>query len=65
MNLKELYKESFSIEEIVSLINAYAITVNCMGEDVRFIIKLDSLMDALEEKTEEESAEWNEFKESR
>ena len=55
MTLKEMYKENFSTEELVSLINAYAITVNCMGDDVRFIIKLETLMDALEEKTIEEN----------
>ena len=55
MTLKEMYKENFSTEELVSLINAYAITVNCMGEDVRFIIKLDTLIDALEEKAIEEN----------
>ena len=55
MALKEIYKENFSIDEIVSLINAYAITVNCMGEDVRFIIKLDTLIDVLEEKAIEEN----------
>ena len=55
MDFKKFYKENFSIEELVSLINAYAITVNCMGEDVRFIIKLDTLMDALEEKLEKTS----------
>ena len=58
MTLKEMYKENFSTEELVSLINAYAITVNCMGEDVRFIIKLDTLIDALEEKAMEEN--WKE-----
>jgi hypothetical protein len=55
MNLKDIYKENFSTEELVSLINAYAITVNCIGEDVRFISKLDTLMDALEEKVGEEN----------
>ena len=55
MTLKEMYKENFSTEELVSLINAYATTVNCMGEDVRFIIKLDTLIDALEEKVAEEN----------
>ena len=53
-SFEDIYMENFSTEELVSLINAYAITVNCMGDDVRFIIKLETLMDALEEKTIED-----------
>ena len=52
MDLRELYKEKFSIDEIVSLINAYAIIVNNFnGDDI--MCKLECLMDALEEKAEE------------
>ena len=54
VNLKEVYKENFSIEEIVSLIKAYTIMVNDYGADF-FGCKLDNLMDALEEKTIEEN----------
>ena len=65
MNLKDIYMECFTIEEIISLINSYSIIVNAMGDDVRFIPKLDYLMEALQEKIEENPSGWVEFKEER
>ena len=55
MDLRELYKENFSVNEIISLINAYATMINEIGPDSDFICKLDNLMDALEEKVIEEN----------
>lgn len=55
MNLKDIYKENFSIDEIVSLINAYAKIINDLGNGVDFVCTLDNLMDALEEKVIEEN----------
>ena len=55
MTLKEIYKENFSIDEIVSLINAYATIINDIGDGTDFVCKLDNLMNALEEKTIEEN----------
>ena len=55
MNLKDIYMECFTIEEIISLINSYSIIVNEIGPDSDFICKLDNLMDALKEKTIEEN----------
>ena len=54
MTLKEMYKENFSTEEIVSLINAYARIINELGNGVDFVCTLDNLMDALEEKAIDE-----------
>lgn len=54
MTLKDIYKENFSISEIVSLINAYATIINDIGDGADFVCKLDNLMNALEEKTIEE-----------
>ena len=54
MSLKDIYTEIFSLEEIVSLINAYAAIVNTIGPDEDFICKLDTLMDVLKEKSENE-----------
>ena len=55
MALKEIYKENFSIDEIVSLINAYATIINDIGDGTDFVCKVDNLMNALEEKTIEEN----------
>ena len=51
MTLKEMYKENFSTEELVSLINAYATMVNNYSDD-NVMEKLNCLMDVLEEKLE-------------
>ena len=55
MDLRELYKENFSVNEIISLINAYATIINDIGDGTDFVCKLDNLMNALEEKTIEEN----------
>lgn len=54
MDLRELYKENFSVNEIVSLINAYATMVNNYSDD-DIMCKLNCLMDVLEEKLEKTS----------
>ena len=51
MDLRELYKENFSVNEIISLINAYATIVNNYSDD-NVMEKLNCLMDVLEEKLE-------------
>ncbi len=54
MSLMDIYMECFTIDEIIALINAYATMVNDIGPDSDFICKLDNLMDALKEKSENE-----------
>jgi hypothetical protein len=54
MDLRELYKENFSVNEIISLINAYATMVNNYSDD-DIMCKLNCLMDVLEEKSEKTS----------
>lgn len=54
MDLRELYKENFSVNEIISLINAYATMVNNYSDD-DIMCKLNCLMDVLEEKLEKTS----------
>ena len=51
MDLRKLYKENFSVNEIISLINAYATMVNNYSDD-DIMCKLNCLMDVLEEKLE-------------
>ena len=53
MSLMDIYTENFTTNEIIALINAYATMVNDIGPDYRLIRKLDTLMEALEEKIEE------------
>ena len=55
MSLREIYKENFTTNEIIALINAYATMVNDIGPDYRLIRKLDTLMEVLEEKVVEEN----------
>ena len=52
MGLMDIYTECFTIDEIIALINAYTAIVNNVGPDYRFIRKLDTLMEALEERME-------------
>ena len=54
MDLRKLYKENFSVNEIISLINAYATMVNNYSDD-DIMCKLNCLMDVLEEKLEKTS----------
>ena len=54
MDLRKLYKENFSVNEIISLINAYATMVNNYSDD-DIMCKLNCLMDVLEEKLEKSS----------
>ena len=54
MSLMDIYMECFTIDEIIALINAYATMVNDIGPDYRLIRKLDTLMEALEERMENE-----------
>ena len=54
MDLRKLYKENFSVNEIMSLINAYATMVNNYSDD-NVMDKLNCLMDVLEEKLEKPS----------
>ena len=54
MDLRELYKENFSVNEIISLINAYATMVNNYSDD-DIMCKLNCLIDVLEEKLEKTS----------
>ena len=51
MDLRKLYKENFSVNEIISLINAYATMANNYSDD-NVMEKLNCLMDVLEEKLE-------------
>ncbi len=44
--------EYFTIDEIIALINAYALMLNTIGPDSDFMCKLDNLMDALKEMEE-------------
>ena len=52
MDLRDIYIECFTIDELISLINAYSTIINTIGPDEGFICKLDHLMNALKEREE-------------
>ena len=53
MDLKEFYKENFSIDEIALLIKAYSTIIYSPGDDMGCIPQLESLMEAFKEKMDE------------
>ena len=52
MSLRDIYTECFTIDEIIALINAYAMIINNYGDEVCYISKLENLMEALKERME-------------
>lgn len=52
MDLRDIYVECFTIDEIIALINAYTMIINNYGDEACYVSKLENLMEALKDRME-------------